>query len=133
LTWAVPVRSRLMSPPRQHDQKLALYAERQDNNTKEIGALKAALRAYMDRPPSPPSVVPPDLILREVEEPLLRAVRQDLRALLLEMREHILDALVNRNAEVYRSVWSKLALTLEMVEALAKEIETEEGQRVHVP
>ena len=97
---------------------------------REIKTLNAALQAYMDRPPSPPPLVPAEIILNMIEEPLLDAVREDIRTLLLQLRAEVQHTVFEGDAEVYQAVWSKLALTLRMVEALARQMDLEDGELI---
>jgi hypothetical protein len=116
----------------QHERQLAVYTEKQEKNKREINAINAALQAYMDRPSSPARIVPPELILRAIEDPLFSAVREDIGVMLSELRQHVEETIAERNAEIYHAVWSKLGLTFEMVETLAAYLEREQGTSIRV-
>jgi hypothetical protein len=114
----------------QHEKQLAFYTEKQEKNKREMNALNAALQAYLDRPSSPARIVPPELILRAIEDPLFSAVRDDIGAMFSELREHVEKTIAERNAEIYHAVWSKLGLTFEMVKILAAYVEQGKSIRV---
>src|SRR6202042_848293 len=72
------------SLPHQHQEKLKFFTEKQEQKMREIKTLNAALQAYMARPPSPPPLLPVEIIINMIEEPLLDAVREYIRTLLLQ-------------------------------------------------
>lgn len=102
----------------------------QEKNKREITALSAALSAHIARPETPPpspQLLPVELVLQAVEAPLLHSVRRSVTSLMETLRSDIATMLQERNAEMYQSLWSRLSLTLRVVESLKEQIDREEA------
>jgi len=111
---------------------LDTYREMQEQNRREIAALTAALTAYDENlsPPASPQALPADFVLKAVEQPILERVRTNVLAMIEELRMGVASMLQSRNKEMYEAMWTKLNLTVTMVESLAAKIVEEEGDGV---
>jgi hypothetical protein len=97
---------------------------------KATEALSAALTAHLNRPPSPPSspaVIPQEYILQILDEPIQDSVRAHIKQLLNRLRTDVENMMRTKNEELYGTLWGKLALTLRMVDAVARKVNQEQG------
>ncbi|KIL69758.1 hypothetical protein M378DRAFT_7570 [Amanita muscaria Koide BX008] len=109
----------------QLQQRQLELTNRRDQQGKAIEALQAAVAAHTARPTSPPisPVLPPiDYIVQAVHDPLLDAARSAIKPLLTSTKEDIEGLLKERHAEMYQTLWSRLGLTLKVVDALSARI-----------
>lgn len=83
----------------------------------EMQALSAAMTLHLaHQPPPPPPFPTTDAILEQLMEPLLAAVRQDIRPMLQAHVDNIESSLRDRNSEVYTTIWKRLGSTLRTIE-----------------
>ncbi|KAF8636663.1 hypothetical protein AX17_003469 [Amanita inopinata Kibby_2008] len=104
------------------EERMQRMTESFNQRTKAIEALRAAHAAHIARPVSPPNspyLPPMDYIVQSIHDPLIDAARSALQPMLNSMRESVQALLQNRNAEMYETLWSRLALTMRLVEALS--------------
>ncbi|EKM55369.1 uncharacterized protein PHACADRAFT_255948 [Phanerochaete carnosa HHB-10118-sp] len=91
----------------------------------EMGALNAALQAYISRPTSPPSAPPappvvPDMqyIADTIRPMVLESIRNDVRPLLEDLTIEVQQMITRQNTQVAQSLMNKLQLTLKTVEVI---------------
>ncbi|PFH54346.1 hypothetical protein AMATHDRAFT_135587, partial [Amanita thiersii Skay4041] len=92
---------------------------------KQVEALEAAHAAHLSRPMSPPMsprIPPIDYIIQSVKEPILDVARLAIQPMLTSLREDVQALIQERNAEVYQTLWSRLSLTLKVIDAISAQI-----------
>jgi hypothetical protein len=107
------------------DLQIKEYAKAHEKNMKEIRALNAAVSAHLARPPSPPPLpihIPPDFVIQSVEATLLDSARATVQPLVDDVLKHVEETLHAQHTELYDTLWAKLDLTLQMVEAISERI-----------
>ena len=83
-----------------------------------MDTLRAALKAYTSRPPSPPmSPIPiaAPYLLETLREPLLDSVRGEMRPLVEQMRANVEELVAEKNKLVFEATWTKLGQTLHVL------------------
>ncbi|KAG6866923.1 hypothetical protein C0991_003838 [Blastosporella zonata] len=111
----------------QMQKQFQSYQESRERDRKTIAALEQALHTYKTSAPPPPP--PPVLaithahLIELIEEPLLDTVRGHIQPLIEQLRQQVQLMLNTQNAEMVKTVWGKLGLTLRMVEAISKRLE----------
>jgi hypothetical protein len=106
------------------------YREIAEKSKRETAALSAALSAHIARPETPPpspQLLPAEHVLQAVQAPVLHSVRKSVISLIEALRSDIATMLQERNADLYDSLWSKLSLTLQVVEALKAQMDQEDA------
>ncbi|KAK7467145.1 hypothetical protein VKT23_004204 [Stygiomarasmius scandens] len=107
-------------------ERIAKQEELQKSDQREVAALSAALKAYMDTPLSPPaSPFDPDSVLPLIEEPVKEIIRDVIKSRLTEHRKALQADLEERDKEMYESVWNKLTITHTMLKSVAKRVGTD--------
>ncbi|KAF8077937.1 hypothetical protein FPV67DRAFT_1463491 [Lyophyllum atratum] len=111
----------------QMQQQFQSYTDSREQDRKTVNALEATLQAYMNHPPSNavPSLTHDQLVVR-MQEPLVDIVRATVRPLIETLRDQVQKMLNCQNQEMYKTLWSKLSLTLRMVETISQRIERAE-------
>ncbi|KAJ7774837.1 hypothetical protein B0H16DRAFT_1508635 [Mycena metata] len=89
---------------------------KQDQQT--INALIEALEALHARPPPP--ALPLEFILSAIDEPVRDKVQSVVRPMIDDLSTQLNDKIVKQDAETYGQLWGKLALTLQVVEAVSR-------------
>ncbi|KAI0362348.1 hypothetical protein OH77DRAFT_1515607 [Trametes cingulata] len=101
-----------------------------DAQRSEIGALNAAVTAYLARPPNPP--LPPgpltaDAIIEAIRPRLLVAARDDLIPILEEVRAHVQKQLQDQSSQVSTELVSQMGPVVRSVEWISAWIERIRG------
>ncbi|KAG6818106.1 hypothetical protein H0H87_000011 [Tephrocybe sp. NHM501043] len=105
-------------------KKFQLFQESREKDRRTISALEQAIEAYTRvSAPSPVPGLTHDQLVELLEEPLQDSVRTQMQPLIEALRGQVQDMLKTQNAAMYKSLWSKLALTLRMVESISKRLE----------
>ena len=103
-----------------------------DKGRKHTEALNAALSVHLARSPSPtpaPTSEPAN-ILAALEIPIQESVLNQVNPLLDSLYLSITNHINAQNQELNASLWSKLQMTLKMVNAIAKKVDQENrGER----
>lgn len=92
-------------------------------NTEQVGALTAALRAYISQaPPPPPKLVIPtnEYLMEELEDDIFSSVNKHIRPLLVEIKDEVSKMIDKESSSMYQTLWPKIELVLHMVDTIAK-------------
>ncbi|KJA24239.1 hypothetical protein HYPSUDRAFT_65728 [Hypholoma sublateritium FD-334 SS-4] len=102
----------------QLEERLQGYIATQKTTSATLDTLRTALKAYTTRPPSPPMSPAPvaaPYLLETLREPLLDAVRNEMRPLVEQMRTNVEELVAEKNKLVFEATWTKLGQTLHVL------------------
>ncbi|KAG1756755.1 uncharacterized protein EDB91DRAFT_34583 [Suillus paluster] len=92
-------------------------------NNEEVGALAAALQAFISQaPPQPPQPVIPtnEYLMEELEDDIVSSVSKHIQPLLVIIKDDVSKMIDDESTSMYRTLWPKIELVLRMVDTIAK-------------
>jgi len=108
------------------ERRLQEYISTRDANVHVIQTFEKALHAYTSQPPSPPatplSLPPSDYIFQSLEEPMVQSFRSHLVPAIEDLRKDVENMVHSQNAELYSTLWNKIAITLKVLEMIQSKI-----------
>jgi len=92
-------------------------------STEQVGALAAALQAYISQaPPPPPKPVIPttEYLTEELEDEIISSINKRITPTLANIRDEISSMLEKESSTLYQNLWPKIELVLRMVDTVSK-------------
>ncbi|KAK0503275.1 hypothetical protein EDD18DRAFT_626312 [Armillaria luteobubalina] len=99
------------------------WETREAESNRQIAALSAALHDYKTRPAVPPVSIAPEYIRPHIESVVLPDIRKMVQLMINNLRADLQQSIVDRENEIYGTVWDKLKLANNITETVVARIE----------
>ncbi|KAK0483640.1 hypothetical protein IW261DRAFT_969616 [Armillaria novae-zelandiae] len=99
------------------------WEAREAESNRQIAALSAALHDYKTHPAVPPVSIAPEYIRPHIESIVLPDIRNTVQSMINNLRADLQQSMVDRENEIYGTVWDKLKLANDISETIVARME----------
>ncbi|KAK0240126.1 hypothetical protein EDD85DRAFT_475084 [Armillaria nabsnona] len=99
------------------------WESREAESNRQIAAISAALHDYKTHPVVPPVPIAPEYLRPHVESVVLPEIRNTVQSMIDKMRADFQQSMVEKEQEIYGTVWDKLKLANSISETVVARME----------